>query len=580
MVGEEDVPRAEDEQQGLTCGDPCLGEATVTSARCNSCESENSEDSQEEVLRVPTSIRAMLQRSKRSLTKQELKIMRCSSAEHRCTALRMVFEGRPAEEAVEYILNMSQSELLDSSQNTVSSLATSRISDEEETVGRRTKTLEGGDRVCNTVATHVTQRSRSTSQFFTNEMTTPRRPSPTTDTKNVQHPYSPQTPNQQTPSNLTNLLTSVNSGSERSISPSIRMPSPRSRRVRTVARLLVDLPVNTVSNPITAKGRGNIIEQAHSIGNDHEAKANDPRRPTPRVISSRMPHNDNAHAAGGNASACSSAFTARRPHKTTPQTACSAWDQQLNTFIVHPNQLRRLEELDKRKNFPDAVRLGLSNTLKRPKRGEQKANKQETCACNLRSTEPTNTGQPGGATQDSIPKMCGGLSTCASDKDMKKLSRRRVRRGKLGVERQELNGQAGSVPWIKGMRYLGTSKDVFLRLYSHTCQMNSARAVTARSSRSSPFYITGMQRLASSINFTPRTRPLEVSGEDRQLTGRCRMDGHFSHYGSVQRLQRTESAIEHRYRTRGQAHLKSLLVTASRALNEKRIRRPADCTEP
>lgn len=64
----------------------------------------NSEERERVLWRLPASIQAMLLRAERTLSENEIERISRATADHRCEALRMVFEGKTADEAVAFLL--------------------------------------------------------------------------------------------------------------------------------------------------------------------------------------------------------------------------------------------------------------------------------------------------------------------------------------------------------------------------------------------------------------------------------------------------------------------------------------------
>nr|CCC94299.1 conserved hypothetical protein [Trypanosoma congolense IL3000] len=263
--------------------------------------------------RLPASIQAMLLRSRRDLSRQEMKIMANTTADDRCVALRMVFEGQSADDAIAFLLEggrarnlPSNSPMKQSSPHSIDDLRTPTSSMESVTAIN-----------CDTNCTAVFHESsismgsvspidasvtfRSMTSIWDSEL-------------------------------LTDCGSSNSNAERRSISPPIRLPSPHKQEEKALQQSLCDLDVNILRNELA----GNLPVQPCTSS----AAA------TPTVSGSPTSNR-------------------KLSCKAIKTPVCSAWDDRFRTYIVHPNQLKRLEELEMLRCSPDAVRPGSTSAFRR-----------------------------------------------------------------------------------------------------------------------------------------------------------------------------------------------------------------------
>ncbi|RNF13508.1 hypothetical protein TcG_08444 [Trypanosoma cruzi] len=288
-----------------------------------------SEERERIVQRLPASLQAMLLRAKLTLSDAEVQRMSCATADQRCEALRMIFEGNSADEAILFLLHES-----------------SRNSTPVSSAGLANPSTRAATMELTATCHSVTRRSNSDKALG---------PSSSLPSKNSSH--SPREKEEVTvhfppPPSLrcTGMTKFCSAGDDKdvkdvSLLPGV--PSPHSHPQPAPARVLREINVNTAALSAPMDLAGKMMGQSH---------VKSKKSPSPDVVEYSPPVSGGIPAMTVNKAAQESGWSNFSPVPMYPTSACSAWDDHFKTFIVHPNQLKRLEELERQMAPPAVVR--------------------------------------------------------------------------------------------------------------------------------------------------------------------------------------------------------------------------------
>ncbi|RHW69855.1 hypothetical protein DPX39_100133100 [Trypanosoma brucei equiperdum] len=473
--------------------------------------------------RIPASIQAMLSRSKCSLSESEIKAMVNSTAEDRCTALRMVFEGQSADEAIAFLLGAYNGK--DSPKRSKTKSASSLLPiiitglDNSSVEGARSNEWDAG-------STAVFCGSSNSKESLSSAEVAP-----------------PLLSMQQTIWNSA-LLTDCESTAahSRSVSPSIRMPSPKSHGHQIAKQPLTEVAVNTMSNThVTSKAMGDHYTQLNTTG-------------SPLTMSvTTVP-----------------TVTAQGPSKQFNQSTCSAWDERLQTYIVHPNQLRCVGELEKMRTSPDAVRRGGGAALRRLTReGRTHSPVGGIAAARQCAQKPISTrnGELVAPLQMGHDEQHNrGFGNDEKQPQQRQRESKKTAKGVSESGHQEQKAITRDAATAAPKSPSG-KENVFARLFSASKYQPQSYAATERSRASTSNIWGGLSplnspcmRLCDSVH--------EESASERHPVERVTSETRFSHYGSALRLQRTQSAIDSRYRTQRQRYFQSFYTQMRKPRSE------------
>ncbi|ORC92734.1 uncharacterized protein TM35_000034870 [Trypanosoma theileri] len=483
-------------------------EASLSTGRVGDAFSDEVEEERERsIQRLPASIQAMLLRSNRTLSISELNIMANATSDNRCEALRMIFEGKSADEAISFLLNVSDG--TKNARTTSGTVATvvdppTRAATMHTAVGDVNRSCSRVNDVLlsSTSRIYPTQRKsiERTSHSIWSESENPPSPlhvAPIPSVRELRYNDHSQRPISPISTVMSHCHNAPDSGDESEIrinSPSIQVPSLHTRKSPTPVQPLSDVRINTVMYPKPVFAHKEMCNNAPVLAK--RVKNNDNRT----VDRSRKEMD--SRAAPGDIYA--------------PQVSCSAWDEHYKTFIVHPNQLRRLEEERKLREPPAAVRPGTNSALRRlPSEERRRFSRQNTPSIRLRPPPPApliNSSTPLSSAADTSDRHISSSHTGkkVSSKSIKSQKQEQFTKD----DKQELSIPV--VPPLKGIKKCTRRKeDVFTRLYSSNNTCLTPRTVMTRetfSARSVRSGITTPRRgfshrsSPSTRNRTPRRR--------------------------------------------------------------------------
>ncbi|EKF31181.1 hypothetical protein MOQ_004986 [Trypanosoma cruzi marinkellei] len=397
-----------------------------------------SEERERIVQRLPASLQAMLLRAKLTLTDAEIQRISCATADQRCEALRMIFEGKSADESILFLLH-------ESSRNTspVSSAGLANPSTRAATMelagtchlvtcrSNSGKALNPSSSLPSTYSAHSScEKEEATVQF----------PPP--------------------PSLRCTVMTNFHSaGDDEDGKEIFSLPgvsSQHSHLQPAPARVLREINANTaaLSAPMDLVGK--------NMGQPH-VKAK--KSPSPDVVEYSPPVSGGILTGTVNKAAQESGWSNVSPMPMYPTSACSAWDDHFKTFIVHPNQLKRLEELERQMAPPAVVRPFKDGAFRRLISDEHRQfTRQNTKSV---KTPPTSSSS-GNHQKHTASSGKGGApltsrthSTCYSSSN-------------------EHVSPTPYVPPLQIVRKKKAKEDVFTRLYSTNSLRGTPRVSTAR----------------------------------------------------------------------------------------------------
>ncbi|RNF05339.1 hypothetical protein TraAM80_04649 [Trypanosoma rangeli] len=392
-----------------------------------------SEEREHILQRLPASVQAMLLRSNLKLTESEMQSIACATADQRCEALRMIFEGQSAEDAVFFLLNLSC----------------------RNTTSQATK-----------VDAYPTAGTATVGVMGTPQAVTPRSSSCTLDASPSPHPdpfprerllmtqvLSPPSL-RFTAMNYCYITGEKEYGECASSSSSVPSPHPRSQPAPSQA--LREIRVNTAAFPAA-------INAAKGVSNPILVKAK--KSPSPCVVA--HPQRGCERTASGDAkeAAIKSVRPEFLPVSTCPtSTACSAWNEHYQTFIVHPNQLKRLEELEKHITPPKIICPRNDRAFRRLK--------TDVCRPFTLSGTTSATTPPSPLWifhQKGVADSRGGVSPVTP----------RIRNTYYPAGNKDAVSSAPCVPPLKALKSTTVKEDVFTRLYTNTPLRGTSRAAVA-----------------------------------------------------------------------------------------------------
>ncbi|KEG10771.1 hypothetical protein DQ04_03311050 [Trypanosoma grayi] len=469
---------------------------------------EREEEQEQMMLKLPASIQAMLMRANRILTKTEIQFISGATPDHRCEALRMIFDGKSADEAVTFLLNASRgtpaAAVTDPPTRAATMVSACTIKDLKVSSSNRSPSLNEVHRVTQPLSErYLTLREESELDVFPSTLHVVPMPRNEAFTARAQQPPSPSsTIMTQCRNNPDNSL-----ANDRGASPPIRVPWQHLQQFSTVSRHLNDVAVNianTFTQPKPAKAAMPQVTEA--LNRRAVIKKQSPSGPPVNADRRTIPITNNG--ASDVVKTCEKRdVQATLNHKHIKKT-CSAWDEHFKTFIVHPNQLRRLEAKELLEAPPAAVRPGGSGALRRLSREDRhQCTRQNTLSKSLRPPASafahlTSTGPgTGGAAH-----VTGMHSTYPS------------------FYHGEKQQQQPCVPPLKGVKNTRRKDkgDVFTRLYSSTAACVTPRPASARE-RALVASGTPLRRTASVYTpRTPRGQPLSVALHVLAATPRSR----------------------------------------------------------
>ncbi|KAH9589453.1 hypothetical protein LSM04_009598 [Trypanosoma melophagium] len=554
------------------------------------------EDRERSLQRLPASIQAMLLRAKRTLSTSELNIMAGATADHRCEALRMIFEGKSADEAVSFLLNVS--DRTKNGRTTSGTVVTvidpptraatmhSTVGDGERSSSRGKEVSTSSNNKFHPIQHKIVERATHCVLNDSDIPPSPLQVAPIPSKREAKyngHTQRPLFPISTVMSHCHNAPDSDDGEVDSRLnSPSIQAPSVRTQKSQTPVQPLGEVRVNTFMYPTPVLVYKEKCSNAPVLAKRKKSNENRTVERPQREMDSRAAPTD-MYAA---------------------QVSCSAWDEHYKTFIVHPNQLHRLEEERQLRAPPAAVRPGTSSALRRlPSEERRKFSRQNTPSARLRPRHPA-----------SLINSLTPLSSSAADTFDRNISSnyadKKVSLKAIQSHHQERftkddkqNLSTPVVPSLKGMRKCTRRKeDVFTRLYSSHNPCLTPRTAISReiiSARGVRSGITtprcGFQRRNSPAtnNRTPRRRgetmndyPFGISTPNlmsfrRRRLGTSRTDTLSDSKGvslaganffmrsytsavkplsrsfSAQKLHRTSTAVNYTYRYNNDGNIKS-----------------------
>ncbi|RNF03301.1 uncharacterized protein Tco025E_08204 [Trypanosoma conorhini] len=399
-----------------------------------------SEERERALQRLPASVQAMLLRANLKLTEREMQSISCATADQRCEALRMIFEGQSAQDAVFFLLNLSCR-----STSSATAKAVANPAARAAIMG-----VTGASQAVAPLPSH-------------SALETPPSPDPEPFPRE-RLPTAQALPPPSLRSTVMNYGCSTEDEEDRRSSSSSSVPSPHPRPQKAPSRALSEIRVNTAALPAA-------MNVAKVVSNQSQVTVT--KGPDPCVVGCPQRVLKGTPAGNANKAAEESSRPAFLPVSTClTSTACSAWNERYQTFIVHPNQLKRLEELKKHMTPPTVIHPRNGGAFHRLK--------TDMCRpfalpCTTLTTAPPaplwvfhqkRAADPGRGAAPITPRTRSAYHHTVDEEDF---------------------SSAPCVPPLTNLKSITRKEGVFVRLYTNSSVRGTPRAATARGGTSTAF---------------------------------------------------------------------------------------------
>lgn len=295
------------------------------------------EEHEQLIQRLPASIQAMLLRTQRSITEQEIEKISHATADQRCEALRMIFEGKSADDALLFLIRANE---LSKAPNLPANFLPTQP---EETIepgtaddffgltGRNNSLLSS--RAASVIWENEAAIDKGQADFFS-------RPAGVT-------------PNCSDTFHSDGRAAEDVSPSPAKVSPQKPFPHP------FLTPGLYEISVNSAVCAAKAKAAEEALSRCSAVTGGPQSTQN---ADNACHFANTMPGSTecvNSNMSEG----CSFSIASTPTHLNS--NFCSAWNEKLKTYIVHPNQLTRLQNRNKCPSPPAVIRSGSRDAFKR-----------------------------------------------------------------------------------------------------------------------------------------------------------------------------------------------------------------------